>query len=330
MIITRTPFRVSFVGGGTDLEAYYRTGHGAVVSTTIRKYMVVSVNRKFDDGIRVSYSKTEMVDGVDEVQHELVREAMKLTGVVKGVEVTTIADVPGRGTGLGSSSSLTVGLLHALYAYRHRHVGAARLAEEACRIEIETLGAPIGKQDQYAAAYGGLNYVRFNADGSVFVDPILFNPATKRELESSLLMFFTGQTRSANSILSEQKAATSKGDKTRFLDQMRDQAEELRGALRNNDLAAFGQMLHKGWEMKRQLAGGISNPQIDAWYEGAQKAGAVGGKLLGAGGGGFLLFYAPHERAAKVRAALADLKEMPFRFELQGSKVVYVDEDADG
>ncbi|HLE96629.1 MAG TPA: GHMP kinase [Candidatus Thermoplasmatota archaeon] len=327
MIITRTPFRVSFVGGGTDLEAYYRSGHGSVVSTTLRKYMVVTVNRKFDDSIRVSYSQTEMVDALDQVRHELVREAMRTTGVTRGVEITTIADVPGRGTGLGSSSSLTVGLLHALYAHRHRHVGAARLAEEACRIEIDTLGAPIGKQDQYAAAYGGLNYIRFNADGSVFVDPIIFNPATRRELEGSLLMFFTGQTRSAGDILTEQKAKTSAGEKTRFLDAMRDQAADLRDALRNNDLTRFGDMLDKAWEMKRELAGGISNPRIDQLYALARKSGALGGKLLGAGGGGFLLFYAPAEKVARVREALADLKEMEFRFEPQGSKVIYVEED---
>lgn len=325
MIISRTPFRVSFAGGGTDLESYYRHGFGGVVSTTIRKYMYVSVNRKFDERIRVSYSTTEFVDDVKELKHELVREAMRMTEVVRGLEVTTVADIPGRGTGLGSSSSLTVGLLNALYAFQGVHRSAKRLAEEACRIEIDVLKGPVGKQDQYAAAYGGFNYIQFNADGSVFVDPIVFSSATRRELEGNLLMFFTGVTRRAGDILGEQKENTEKKRDT--LDAMRDQAHALRDALMANDLTRFGEALDEGWRLKKSLAGGITTPAIDAMYERARKAGALGGKVSGAGGGGFLVLYVEPGKLAAVRGALAGLKETPLRFDPQGSKIIFFEGD---
>lgn len=322
MIISRTPLRVSFVGGGTDLREYYKTGKGAVLSTTINKYMYVTVNKKFDDKIRVSYSKTELVDNVDQLEHGIIREAMKKTGVTKGIEITTIADIPAKGTGLGSSSSLAVGILHALYAYKGQYVSAEKLAKEAYEIETEKLGEPIGKQDQYAAAYGGLNIIQFNADDSVFVEPLVITKLEKESLEKNIMMFYTGINRPAGSILSEQKKNTA--DKKRTLDSMRDMAFELKKELVEKRFDKLGEMLHRGWEMKKQLAGGISNPEIDAYYNKAIQAGAIGGKLLGAGGGGFLLFYIPKEKQNSVRKALSELREMNFTIEPQGSKIIFV------
>jgi len=324
MIISRTPLRISFAGGGSDLRAYYRHAHGAVTSTAIDKYIYVTVNKKFDDRIRISYSKTEIVDTVEDIRHDIVREAMKLTGVDSGIEITSIADIPSRGTGLGSSSSFAAGLLNALYAYDGKFASAERLAREACRIEIELLGEPIGKQDQYAAAYGGLNHIRFNADGTVFVDPVICSRETKELLTSRLMLFYTGLTRRANTILTEQRKKTDK--KLDTLGEMVRLSEELRDALRGDDLVKFGEILHRGWCLKKELAGGISNPAIDEYYEKARRAGAVGGKILGAGGGGFLLFYCEEGKQAAVREALSDLKETPFRLEPQGSKIIYVEE----
>ncbi len=324
MIISRTPLRISFAGGGSDLRAYYSHGYGAVTSTAIDKYIYITVNRKFDDRIRVSYSMTEIVDSVDEIQHDIVREAMKVTGVDSGVEITSIADIPSRGTGLGSSSSFTAGLLNALYAHDGKFASAERLAREACNIEIEILGEPIGKQDQYAGAFGGLNHIRFNSDESVFVDPVICSRETKELLNERLMLFYTGLTRRASTILTEQKKRT--GGKLETLDEMVRLSEELRDALRSDDLDRFGEILHRGWCLKKELAGGISNPAIDDFYERARRAGAVGGKILGAGGGGFLLFYCDEGKQAAVREALSDLKATPFGLEPQGSKIIYVEE----
>ncbi|MCD6461536.1 MAG: GHMP kinase, partial [Thermoplasmata archaeon] len=277
MVISRTPLRVSFAGGGTDLASYYRKHGGAVTSTAIRKHIYVVVNKRFDESIRLSYSRTEIVDSVDELKHELVREAMKKTGVTRGVEITTIADVPSRGTGLGSSSSLTVGLLNALYTFAGRPPSRERLAREACEIEIEILGQPIGKQDQYIAAYGGLQYIRFNPDESVYVDPVVCKKETKEALERNLLMFYTGITRSANTILSEQKRNTEKREEQ--LHRLKELAKKARNELGDNNPRAIGEILHEGWEIKRHLASGITNPEIDRMYEKAREAGAVGGKI---------------------------------------------------
>jgi D-glycero-alpha-D-manno-heptose-7-phosphate kinase len=324
MIISRTPLRISFAGGGSDLQAYYRHGYGAVTSTAINKYIYITVNRKFDDRIRLSYSKTEIVDSVDDIQHDIVREAMKLTGVDRGVEITSVADIPSRGTGLGSSSSFTAGLLNALYAFDGKFTSAERLASEACRIEIEILGEPIGKQDQYAGAYGGMNHIQFNSDGTVFVDPVICSMRTKELLNERLMLFYTGLTRRASSILTEQKKKTDR--KLETLGEMVRLSEELRDALRANDLDEFGETLHRGWTLKKELAGGISNPEIDGFYEKARRAGAIGGKVLGAGGGGFLLFYCEEGKQAAVREALSALKETQFKLEPQGSKIIYVEE----
>jgi len=295
-----------------------------VLSTTIDKYMYVAVNPRFEDTLRVAYTRTEIVSSLDELQHELVREALRLVGVKKGVEVVTIADVPA-GTGLGSSSSLTVGLLHALYAYTGKFVSRERLAREACEIEIERLGHPIGKQDQYAAAYGGLNFIRFNSDDTVFVEPVICSPEVKKELFDSLLIFYTGLRRSSGSILWEQ--ARRAEEKHGVLVRLSELAEAGREAVGRGDLESFGLLLHEGWQLKRTLASGISRPEIDAWYETARAAGALGGKILGAGGGGFLLLFCPVERKEAVRLRLSQfgLREFQVAYEPQGSRIIYQD-----
>ncbi len=327
MIISRTPLRISFAGGGSDLPAFYLNEPGAVVSTAINKYIYINVNRKFDHQLRASYSVTEIVDHIDELKHELIREALKLTGVEQGIEVTSISDVPSYGTGMGSSSTYTVGLLNALYAYNGRHAGAERLASEACWIEIEKCGKPIGKQDQYIAAYGGLQYIQFNPDGTVFVDPVVCSRDTRQTLERRLLLLYTGITHSANGVLAQQKANTEQDDEARNrLRAMTRMAQQLRESLCADKLDCFGEMLHEAWVMKRSLASAISSSQIDTWYETARKHGAIGGKILGAGGGGFLLLYAPTDRHDAIAAALPELERVSFRFEPQGSKIIYVEE----
>lgn len=324
MIISRTPMRVSFLGGGSDLAVYYGRGFGQVLSTAIDRYIFITVNRKFDDLIRVSYSKTEMVDHVDKVEHNIIREAMKIVGVERGVDIVYMGDIPlgTAGIGLGSSSSLAVGVLNALYAYVGKHVSAERLAREACEIEIDRLGHPMGKQDQYAAAYGGFNRYRFNKDESVFVDPIIWRRATREALNAKLLMFYTGVERHSSTILADQQDGIR--DNAGYLDQMVALSETMREMLVKNDLHAVGELLHQGWMGKRKLAPGVTSPRIDELYELARGAGAVGGKILGAGGGGFLMLYAEEADQDRVRQALADLKETPFRFEPQGSKIIYV------
>ena len=322
MIISRTPFRVSFAGGGTDLHAFYQHEPGTVTSTTIDKYMYITVNKRFDHTVRVSYSKTEIVETAEEVHHPLVREALKKAGISNGIEVTSISDIPA-GTGFGSSSSFTVGLLNALYAYTATYAPPERLAAEACEIEIDIVGEPIGKQDQYIAAYGGLQHIRFNPDESVFVDPVVCSKERKRVLSSRLMLFYTGITRSASEILTEQRKET--GNKLDFLRKMRDLAGEIRRVLQEGHrLDEFGDLLHEGWMLKRELASGITNELVDSAYENARGAGAIGGKLLGAGGGGFLLLYVPEDRRGEVGRALAELREVPFELEPQGTKIVHV------
>lgn len=328
MIITRTPLRISFCGGGTDLASYYSTVQGAVVSTTVNKYMYITINRLsryFDHRILVKYSQTELVNSVDEIRHPIIREAMKIAGVVDQVEITSMADIPA-GTGLGSSSTYAVGLLHALHTFKGEYVSAAQLAQEACEIEIGRLGDPIGKQDQYIAAYGGICHIRFNPDESVFVDPVVCSQTTKKALEHNLLMFYTGMTRRAGDILEVQKAST--GQKMEVLTCMKDLCGQLLEVLRDGrSLNRFGEILHDAWQHKRGLVHGITNEKINEYYDAALKAGAIGGKLLGAGGGGFLLFYVEPQNHDRVRGALGELTELPFLFEPQGSKVIYVSDD---
>jgi len=322
MIISRTPFRVSFAGGGTDLPAFYKHHQGAVVSMAIKKYVYITVNRRFDETLRLSYSKTEIVDKLDEVHHPLFREALRLTGAHSGIESTSIADVPS-GTGLGSSSSFAVGILHALHAFRGRHKTADELAAEACRLEIEILGEPIGKQDQYAAAFGGLRSYRFNADGSVFVDPVICSEETKRYLFDRLLFFYVGGSRDAREILGAQSKQTDQN--LDHLTQLCDLASQFQKILvRGKGLDELGGLLHENWQLKKRLANQISNSRIDDFYERARNAGALGGKLLGAGSGGFLMFFVPECKASSVRGALSELRELPLEFEPEGSKIIFV------
>ncbi len=324
MIITRTPFRISFVGGGTDLSDYYRHKPGAVVSTTINKYMYIIVNKRFDNTIRVSYSRTETLDNIEEIQHPVVREALKLTGINKGIEIVSVADVPS-GTGLGSSSSFTVGLLNALYAYKGILKSAEELAREACHIEIDILGEPIGKQDQYIVAYGGFRYIQFNPDETVFTEHIIYAMENKEKLSQNLLLYYTGDTRETKSILKEQKVNSRQRNKIELLKKMRDQALQLREGLNNSSSPdILGKFLHRGWQLKKQLASGISNSRIDEYYEKALRAGALGGKIVGAGGGGFLLLYCPRKKQPKVREALNNLTLTEFSLEPEGSKIIYV------
>ena len=325
MIITQTPFRISFVGGGTDLPEFYRVEPGAVVSTAINKYMYVVVNQRFTDAIRVSYyAKTEIVDRVGEIKHPIVREALKLVGISKGIEIASVADVHA-GAGLGSSGSFTVGLLNALYAYQGILKSAEELAREACHIEINILGEPIGKQDQYIAAYGGFRYIQFNPDETVFTEPIIWSPKNKEELVQNLLLLYTGDVREASSILREQRANTQQDDKMDCLKKLRDMALELKERL-NDDASAdiFGKTLHQGWLLKKQLASSISNDKIDECYEKALSAGALGGKVLGAGGGGFMLLYCPKQKQPQVKKVLNYLPDLEFSFEPEGSKIIYV------
>ena len=324
MIISRTPLRVSFSGGGTDLPAFYQLEPGAVVSTAIKKYIYIIVNERFDNTIRVSYNKTEIVSSVDEIKHPIVREALKLVGIDQGVEIVSVADIPA-GTGLGSSSSFTVGLLNALYAYKGCLKTAEELASEACHIEIDILGSPIGKQDQYIAAYGGICYIQFNPDETVCVTPLIVRKQVKELLEQRLLMYYVGNSHNATNILSEQKANTRQEDKFRNLKEMRGLALEIRECLLNGfDPAGFGQILHQDWLLKRQLARGISDTFIDSCYNRALDAGALGGKLLGAGGGGFLLICCLPEKWSAVKQALNGLKAVKVSLEPEGSKITHV------
>jgi D-glycero-alpha-D-manno-heptose-7-phosphate kinase len=322
MIISQTPYRVSFAGGGTDLPAFYRREYGAVLSTTIDQHIYVTIHRRFESTIRVSYSRTEVASTLDDIQHELVREAMRRVEIDEPLEITTIGDVPS-GTGMGSSSTLTVGLLAALHGYRNRVVSSRLLAEHACQIEIDVLGKPIGRQDQYAAAFGGLNYIRFNPDDTVDVEPVPCRPETMAELERQTLLVYTGQTRDANVILERQSGATA--DRMDVLRSMRDLAHEMRDALGSDgDLERFAALLHEGWALKRSLGCGLSNDQVNEWYEAARRAGALGGKLLGAGGGGFLLLVAPTWRHRAIREALGRPRELPFRIARHGSRLIFV------
>jgi len=321
MIISKTPLRISFVGGGTDLPSFYKEEFGAVLSATIDKYVYVIIKERFDDYIYINWTKKEIVKNPDEIEHDLVREAMKKTGINRGVEITTLADIPSEGSGLGSSSSLIVGLLNALYEFRGVQVSSEQLAREACEIEIDRVGKPIGKQDQYAAAYGGLNEIKFFKDEKVEVERVdLFNNKM-RELGSNLLLFYTGKTRRASEILEKQRNKIS--DIFPILLKMKNLVSELRKYIERGDFDILGDFLDQGWRMKRSLLKEISNPEIDEMYEKAKKAGALGGKLCGAGGGGFLLLYVPRENQNRVRRALKNYREMPFMLDRCGSRIIF-------
>jgi D-glycero-alpha-D-manno-heptose-7-phosphate kinase len=320
MIITQTPLRIGLLGGGTDLPGYYREHGGRVLNCALDKYVYVIVKQRFDDDIYVNYSKKEIVSRVEDLEHELVREAMQMTGVADGVEITTLADIPSAGSGLGSSSAVTVGLLHALFAYQGRQVSAEELAERACSIEIDRCGKPIGKQDQYIAALGGIRDIRFGPGDEVVAEEVDLRPADRWALQHQIMLFYTGVTRSANTILAEQNANI---EATRpQLDLLRDLAGFAVERLRNGEVDAIGAALRESWEDKRKLASGVSNDQIDRAVTRALDAGASGAKLTGAGGGGFLLVICPVERQRAVRASLPEMRELPVKLDRLGSRVV--------
>ena len=326
MIISRTPFRMSYVGGGTDIKAFYKDEPGAVLSTAIDKYMYVTVHQKFDGGIRVAYSKTEEVSNIDDIGHPLVRESLKALGVLGGVEITSTADIPAKGTGLGSSSSYTVGLLTALHAYTCKNIPTAHLAELACNIEIIKCEEPIGKQDQYAAAFGGLNLFEFMPDDSVNVSPVLCSNDFRNTLNLSTLVFYTGVTRSASGILAEQTRVSSQENKKLILRRMARLAYDFKSGLENNSLEHLSELLKENWSLKKTLTDGITNSTIDEIYNAGIGAGAYAGKLLGAGAGGFVMFLAPENRHMEIINALHKLRPVNFSLESSGSKVIYYGE----
>lgn len=321
MIIVQTPLRVSFFGGGTDFPSFFMEEGGCVLSSAIDKYIYLTVKERFDDKLRVGYTRTEMVDEIDELQHELIRESLRATGILSGVEITTMGDIPSEGSGLGSSSTVTVGALHALYAYQGEIVSAERLAREACTIEIETLRKPIGIQDQYIAAYGGLRFIEFMPDGEVKTDKVNISVDARRTLNDNSLLFFTGVGRKSSTILKEQESNIK--DRLSELREIKQMAYQARAYIEAENFDALGGLMHQSWELKKRLAGSISNGHINDMYDAARNAGAVGGKIAGAGGGGFLLLYVPYERQNKVREVLKDLQELPFRLESDGTKIIF-------
>ncbi len=322
LIMTKTPLRITFVGGGTDIPSFYREhGPGAVISAAINKYIYIIVNKKFDGKIRVSYSTTEIVGSLEEIQHPTVREALRLLGIHGGIEIVSISDIPSEGTGLGSSSSFLVGLLNALHAWKGESASPKQLAEEAVKIEREILGEPGGKQDQYIAAYGGIQYIEFHGDESVAVKPLNIPEDKLRMLAESLILFYTGKHRRSASIHVNQMKET--GSKLALYERMRNLSSIMYDSLSKGRIGETGMFLHENWLLKRQLASGISEESIDAMYAAAIAAGATGGKLIGAGGGGFLLFSAEKSRHAAISKALG-LRQEPFDFDQRGSRIVNV------
>jgi D-glycero-alpha-D-manno-heptose-7-phosphate kinase len=324
MIISKTPMRLSLVGGGSDLPGFYRENGGAVVSAAITKYVYLCVNSAFDHKIRISYSKTEEVEKAGDIQHRLVRAILEKLGIENGVEIASIADIPSLGSGLGSSSAFTVGLLHAMYSYKGLHRSQEDLAWEACEVEIDICGDPIGKQDQYGAAVGGIKLIRFSPDGTVAVEPIVMPGDTQLELERSMMMFYTGILRPASKILTEQSKSIGRDSAKRASTaRLAAMADELSVELCQGRIENVGDFLHKGWLLKKTLSPGISTPRVDAAYEAARAAGATGGKLLGAGGGGFLVFTVPEGRRDAVRQALDPMPQIEFGIDRNGTSIVF-------
>lgn len=326
MIITKTPFRASFAGGGTDLPAFYEQEDGMVVSMAINSFVYLAVHRFFENRIVLKYSETESVTSVDQIRHGLIRECLKILDINEPLEITSFADIPSKGSGLGSSSAFAVGLISALQAFKGLPVSPLESARLACEVEISRLGEPIGKQDQYAAACGGLNAITFRGDGSVDVEPIALADEARRHMEEHLVMLYTGLVRSASDILREQKQVTeSDAAKMALLREMKGLAIALKDALKKGDVDQLGPLMHEGWLMKKGLTSKISLPEIDAAYEEAIKAGATGGKLLGAGGGGFLLFYCPPAARPELLRRLAPLRAVPIRMEQRGSRIAFLE-----
>lgn len=325
MIIVKTPLRISFVGGGSDMKVYYSQKEGRVVCSALDKFVYAIVKERFDDMIYINYSRKECVRSVSEIRHDLVREAMQITAVAKGIEITTLADIPSSGSGLGSSSAITVALLHALYTYRNTLVTAEQLAQDACRIEIDILGKPIGKQDQYAAAFGGVNQFTFRPDGTTRRTPIHMDGVRQRKFASSLLLFYTGISRSADEILWEQKNNVALREKFNSMAEMVALVNPFTEAMLSGNIRSCGRLMDTNWKLKQRMASGISNTRIEEMYHKAKNAGAIGGKIAGAGGGGFLLLIVPRERQNAVFEALQDYRELPFMLEESGSKVIFDD-----
>lgn len=321
MIITQTPLRISFFGGGTDFPEFYQQEEGCVLSTAIDKYIYVIIKRRFDQMVRVGYTITELVTSIDELKHELVREACRMTGVLEQIEIGTLGDIPSEGSGLGSSSAVTVGVLNALYHFINEPQTLQELAERACQIELERLAKPIGKQDQYITTYGGLRFIRFMSSGSVKVEAVQIDHSELRRLNQQLMLFYTNQQRKSESVLKEQRDNIPLH--LGALRELKDMAKLGRELLEKGDFDAFGHMLHEAWLLKKTLASNITNKNIDAIYDAARSAGALGGKVTGAGGGGFLLLYCPRERQYNVRAALNELRELPFHLEQYPTKVIF-------
>ena len=324
MIISRTPVRVSFCGGGTDVDwfATSEPNGGLVTSLALDRHIHVTVNRRFDDRVRVSYSSMEMVDDFEDLEHELVREAMRMTGVTSGVEITTIADIPSRGTGLGSSSAVTVGLLNALHRFAGNDASPEQLAEEACRIEIDVLGQPIGRQDQYAAAFGGINSISFGADG-VEINPVKISPYVSKRLSEEFTLVFTGTSRSASEVLSE--VPDDPADKLARLRVIRGQADVARGLLESGDLAGMGSLIGEAWDSKRGISSGISGEKIDSLHSRIMAMGATGAKLLGAGGGGFFLVHGGEELRDRLVELGSEHRLIPLGVDVEGSVIIHED-----
>ena len=328
MIVSKTPLRMSFVGGGSDIPTFYKVSEGAVVSTAINKYMYITVGKKFSGDIRISYSKTEQVNNVHKIKHPLVKESLSALNIEGGIEITSTADIPSEGSGLGSSSSYTVGLLNALYAFNQKRVSTYELAEEACKIEIEKCKEPIGKQDQYAAAFGGLNFIKFKNDGVGVVEPINCEEETIRKLEESVLVFYTGRTRSASDLLKKQsKNIEDSNKKRKMMEEMVEKAHIMKKCIEKNNLDEVGSLLHENWMLKKEITKGVSDHQIDAWYNKAINAGAYGGKLMGAGNGGFFMFLADKNNHKSIMSELSDLKYINISFDTKGSRIVFNDEN---
>ncbi len=328
MVISKTPLRASFFGGGTDFKDYYENtvlGYGSVVSTAVNMYVYIMVNKRFDDSIRVSYRIQELVDSVDDIQHNIIREALKIAGIHKGVDIVYSADIPisTSGVGLASSSALAVGVLNALFAFKGEQLSPEQLAKYACQIEITCLKNPIGVQDQYAVAYGGFRKYRFHSNGEVGISSIVIRPEVMKKLEDNLLLFYTGITRVSSNILGEQKQNIAKN--MALLDHMTNMVEDAVGALQMGNTDVFGAMLDSAWNLKKQMSSQISNTDIEKMYGKGMAAGALGGKVLGAGGGGFLLFYVPEEKQDCVRGQLSGYREIDFTFEREGSRIIFLE-----
>ena len=324
MIITRSPLRLPLGGGGTDLASYYRDHQGFLIAAAINKYVYLTAHHTFAKELIVKYSKLEHVQEIEEIQHPIVREALKLVGIDDlSLEITSMADIPA-GTGLGSSGSFTTALLKVLHTHSRHQVTTEQLAAEACEIEIDRLGEPIGKQDQYIAAYGGVTSFRFHGDESVTVEPLRLAPETLANLEDNLMIFFTGYSRSASAILKDQNDKSKQNDSAMIENLHRTKELGLRTmkAFEAGDLRGFADLMNEHWEQKRKRSSGMSNPKIDEWYELARKNGALGGKLIGAGGGGFLMFYSEEQTRLRHALSEAGMREVRFQFDFEGTKVV--------